>query len=162
MLHQAYPSLLSPHKRPSPQPLPAILLPQPAPVRYLMDPLAFFAALIGAPLLVAVLGFWVLLIPVFAVVMGGLPYLIIGTPLLLYYIPRHGAVPHDIALLAIKVTATGAFITGSLAYAMDPTLPIQGTLFLATMAIIFAGIWANVFGWLYGKFQRDFYKYARP
>ena len=50
--------------------------------RYLIDPTAFFAALILAPLLVALLGFWIVLIPVVAVILGGLPYLLVGGPLL--------------------------------------------------------------------------------
>ena len=41
---------------------------------------AYGLALIGAPVAVAILGFWFLLIPVFAVYFGGIPYLVLAGP----------------------------------------------------------------------------------
>lgn len=143
---------------------PILRLPNPAPTRYLLDPFAFFAALIGAPLLVALLGFWMLFIPVIAVYAGGLPYLIIGTPLLLYYIPRHGAAPQDIALLALKTAALGVLLAAMIAVLTDPKMIHDASgflVFLAAMSLLFALLWGHVFGWLYGKLERGFYKTAR-
>ncbi|MEP4196868.1 MAG: hypothetical protein ABJL99_14670 [Aliishimia sp.] len=141
-------------------PFPKLRMPTPAPVKYLLDPFAFFAALICAPLLVALLGFWLLLIPVFAIFFGGIPYLMIGTPVLLYYIPRHGAHAQKIGFLALKITTLGCAI-----FALITQLPPKGNIasmvFLTLFALLFATLWGHAFGWLYGKFQRDFYKNAR-
>ena len=54
--------------------------------RYLIDPVAFFIALFGAPLLVALLGFWAFFIPIFALVFGGPIYLLLATPALLIHL----------------------------------------------------------------------------
>ena len=42
--------------------------------------LAYILALLGAPLAVAALGFWALMIPVFAIWFGGVPYLLLAGP----------------------------------------------------------------------------------
>ena len=58
--------------------------------RNLIGPVAFFVALIGGPLLVTAATLW-LVIPVFALMLGGPLYLAIGTPLLLWHLGRHEA-----------------------------------------------------------------------
>jgi len=62
---------------------------QPRPVRYAIDPTAFVAAVIGAPLLVTAATFWALGIPVFALLFGGPVYVALSIPVLLWDIPRH-------------------------------------------------------------------------
>ena len=51
-----------------------------------LAPIAFVFALILAPIVVAVLFFWLFLIPVFAVYFGAIPYLLFGTPVLLWMV----------------------------------------------------------------------------
>ena len=53
-----------------------------------LDPVAFALALVLAPLLVALMFFWLLLIPVLAVIFGAVPYLVFGTPALLWMVTR--------------------------------------------------------------------------
>lgn len=54
-----------------------------------LDPVAFALALVLAPLVVALVFFWLLLIPVLAVIFGAVPYLVFGTPALMWMVTRH-------------------------------------------------------------------------
>ncbi|MEM8578201.1 MAG: hypothetical protein AAGF60_10145 [Pseudomonadota bacterium] len=86
-----------------------IWMPAPRPARYLVDPVAFFIALIGAPLLVTLASFWLFLIPVFALVLGGPIYLILGTPLLLFHLRRDEGKSDSIVALAMMTVLAGAW-----------------------------------------------------
>ncbi len=127
--------------------------------RYLVDPVAFFAALVLAPLLVALLGFW-LLIPVFAVVLGGLPYLLAGGPLLangLRYNEPSFYVFAGIGLLANLATPFLVFLF----YMVNN--PLEAALSVAVMyfafGLIFAPLWCGIFAVLYRKFRRELYSH---
>ncbi len=128
--------------------------------RHLIDPVAFIAALVLAPLLVAALGFW-LVIPVFAVLMGGLPYLLAGGPLLacgLRYNEPSFYVFAGIGLLANTATPFLVFL-----FYIAKETP-EAALSLAAMSfgfgLIFAPLWCGVFAVLYRRLRRELY--SRP
>ena len=127
--------------------------------RYPVDPVAFFAALVLAPLLVALLGFW-LLIPVFAVVLGGLPYLLAGGPLLAnglrYNEPSFYAFA-GIGLLANMATPFLVFLF----YMVNsqPVDALNAAVIYFAFGLIFAPLWSGVFAVLYRKFRRQFYSH---
>ena len=129
--------------------------------RYLIDPVAFFAALVLAPLLIALLGFWLILIPVFAVVMGGLPYLLAGGPLLAnglrYNEPSFYAFA-GIGLLANMATPVLVFLfyIGN----SQPEAALNAAIIYFGFGLIFAPLWCGVFAILYRKFRRELY--SRP
>ena len=134
----------------------------PYPTRYIIDPVAFFLALVGGPLLFTFLSFWFLFIPVFALVLGAPAYLIIGTPLLLWHLRHHHGDPDDLAWLAFKAIALGLFGVMALA-----ALTQNGDLFGAGMvfggfAAIFGPAWAYFFGRVYARLRRDFFAKPRP
>ena len=124
---------------------------------YIIDPVAFFVALIGGPLLVTLLTFWVVFIPVFALAFGGPFYLLIGTPLLLWHLSRTSGKTDDIVALAFLANMA-IFAFGALAAVVSNDEGIlTGTMFIAGFGVIFAPAWAWGFGYLYNRLRRDFY-----
>ncbi|MEO0938984.1 MAG: hypothetical protein AAFY38_12595 [Pseudomonadota bacterium] len=123
--------------------------------RYVIDPVAFFVALIGAPLLITALTFWMLLIPVAALVMGGPLYLILGTPLLLWFLRRNVGKGEDIALLALgSVIAACAALFG-LGVLMDEADYKAIALIYGGFGILFGPAWAATFAFLYNRLRND-------
>lgn len=119
----------------------------------LLDPIAFVLALICAPVLVAVVGFAIFFIPVFALVFGGPVYLIVGTPILLWMVTRF---PPDAKVFACAgFLANCALIVGlgtwhALAGVEDPNELIG----MALCGLIFAPLWGAVFARLYRHWYR--------
>ena len=125
--------------------------------RHIIDPVAFFGALILAPILVTALTFWALYIPVAALIFGGPFYLVLGTPVLLWHLSRNAPNATDIAGLAmatvaIAIACLAAFLM--LSGQRDAT-PI--VLYAAIPSLIFAPVWGGTFGWLYIRMRRDFF-----
>ncbi len=130
--------------------------------RYPVDMVAFVVALIGAPLVVAVLGFWAALVPVFAVPFGAIPYLLFGAPLFFLNLQRHGANSGN--LISIGLYANGlipiALIPIALLNTMDLETYLNLNYFLVGFGALFGPLWAWVFGSIYRYLQNDFY--AQP
>ena len=134
--------------------------PPPYPPRYIIDPVAFFAALILGPLMFTGLSFWIFFIPIAALIFGGPVYLLIGTPLLLWYLRRHDGDPVDLSYLAFKVVAF-AMMLGFVLATMTANNDVQGlTLFFTGFGIFFGPAWAYSFGKVYQRLRRDFF--AKP
>jgi ABC-type transport system involved in multi-copper enzyme maturation permease subunit len=132
----------------------------PYPPRYIIDPVAFFIALIGGPLLVTALSFWMLFIPVFALAFGGPVYLIVGTPVLLWYLRNHDGTPSDLGILGIQAMGVlGLLLPLIAAFADDEDFLATGLIFVG-FGMIFAAAWAYCFGWIYQQLRRDFF--AKP
>ena len=131
-------------------------------VRYLVDPTAFVLALVGGPVIFTLLTFWLLLVPVFALVIGGLPYLAIGTPLLLVHLRYHPARVGGIVKLAVLGLLGGVLVFLALVLLRSDD---TWTGFLAAGAMFavclpFAAGWAAAFALLYRAMARDFF--TRP
>ena len=126
--------------------------------RYAIDPVAFFLALVLAPLYVTALSFWMFLVPVGALIFGGPVYLVLGTPVLLWHLAHHPAQPDRIAGLAMATVAIAA-IPALAALALLQGWPRNpgSLLLIGAFALVFAGLWGAAFGWLYPKFRKDFY-----
>lgn len=119
-----------------------------------LDPVAFVAALILAPLLFTVLTFWVVLIPVGALIVGGLPYLILGAPILLAML-FFGPCTADRMTRAAIITIAIPFAPSLLANLFlggEGALAIFG---LGLACMIFAAGWAATFASLYNRFYRN-------
>lgn len=127
----------------------------------LVDPVAFFLALILAPLLVGILGAPLLLIPSFAVLFGGLPYIVIGGPIL-WCALRRGEDDLDrffglgfktiVILTVLIVPASIAWIFHTEGNA-QATGVIWGHLIFAVLSAVFAGVWSMVFASLYRRLR---------
>lgn len=131
---------------------------KPAFERHLVDPVAFFVALVSAPLVVAGATFWVVGIPVIAVVMGGPLYLVTATPLMLWWLGRNAPETGEIAMLgfAANLVACGAIYLFELVTA--PRTPGSLAMMYLIFGSIFAPVWAGVFAHLYKRMRRPFFK----
>ena len=130
------------------------------PARCLVDPVAFTAALVLSPLTVALLGFWLLLIPVVAVPLGLPTYLLFGAPILAATVTRPEVSKRTIAksgfvahLVSLPFVALAMGLAGG---SIEDVLP-----WFAVLGGIFAPLWAWVFALYYRRFARTFYSTPR-
>jgi hypothetical protein len=117
-------------------------------------PKAFVLALICAPILVGILGAWMLLIPTVAVLLGGPYYLLFGTPVLLWMVTRY---PPDARIYACSGFLVQSALTVIFAVPATLTTPqheLQLQLIAALFGLVFAPIWAGVFAKLYRRWHR--------
>lgn len=140
----------------------ALLLPPrvPYPTRYIIDPVAFFFALIFGPILFTAMSFWALFIPVFALVLGGPAYLLVGTPLLLWYLRRHDGDPNALAALAFRVLVAALILVALISALTGSGALLGSSLWYIGFGMIFGPAWAYFFGFLYQKYRRAFF--AKP
>lgn len=120
--------------------------PAPPPI----EPVAFVLALILAPVLFTLCSFWLMFIPVVALVFGGPVYLVVGTPVLLALALWSPLTPRTCAKAAFGSVAvlTLVALAGNLAmqHQADDT---GGILIFAAFAALFATVWGATFGNLY-------------
>ncbi len=130
--------------------------------RYAIDPLAFFFALVSAPIVVALLFFWVVAIPIFALAIGGLPYLIFGTPVLLIYLHyRHGS-PEGAAMCATLTVVAGIILAFAATAIYDERHRLEGIAVFGGFALIHAAAWGFAFGKLYNRWRSDVSRRSLP
>jgi len=125
----------------------------PASNRYIIDPVAFFLALICAPLMVALLGFWVIGIPVFALYFGGPAYLALGTPILLIYLRRAVGTPKGAAALAFCTVAVGLAALLIALSATSARSNIEIVAILGGFGLVIGPLWGLTFGYLYDRWR---------
>ena len=123
--------------------------------RHSIDPVAFFIALIGAPLLATLMWFWVLLIPVAALLIGGPIYLALGTPLLMIYLQRHPCTVGGIVFLAVCGVLALLPLGWLVALSTGQSEALYIALFFCGFGLIFGPLWATHFAFLYRKMARD-------
>ncbi|WP_435259956.1 hypothetical protein ACSBLW_09455 [Thioclava sp. FR2] len=125
-------------------------------VRYhLLDPVAFSLALVLAPLLVAVVFFWVILIPVFAVPFGMPVYLIFGTPMLLILVTRIPVTPWHFGLCGFALELALVLFHAATEHLIDYDYDL-GVLLLWGLPI--APLWTATFARLYRYFYNSIYR----
>lgn len=128
--------------------------------RYVIDPVAFFVALFGAPLWVALLGFWTFGIPVFAVAFGGPIYLVVGLPVLLIHLRRNPGNTDDIIELAFFTVLVLALAEGGLFALLQGRDALELVAFFGGFGLIFGPMWAWAFGWIYNTLRNDLSRVA--
>ena len=112
---------------------------------------AFFFALIIAPISVAVLGCWILLMPVIALIIGGLPYLFIGGPVMAVFLRYRKPSIGAFALLGVITnfaTHVLARVLIGAGYMTEYSLRVD---FVFMWGMVFAPIWAGTFAYIYCK-----------
>ncbi len=128
--------------------------------RHMIDPISFFLALGLAPIIVTGATFWILFIPVFAVVavvFGGPFYVALATPVLLWWLGRHPPDTVEIAALgfvANLVVSAGVYLFALLIGECDPSS--LGMLYLL-FGSVFAPLWSAAFAMLYRRMRRPFF-----
>lgn len=133
--------------------------------RYIIDPVAFFGALVGGPILFTAATFWILYIPVFALAVGGIPYLLVGAPVLLIHLRYRPAQVGGIAWLAF-LSFAAAWVAVTLVLLLANPDELGGTFAFSVIVLafgtFFSTCWGASFGWLYTALARDFYTAATP
>ena len=125
----------------------------PGPVRYTVNPTAFFAALLLAPIVVTLLTFWTV-IGLFALFLGAAPYLVIGTPVLIWAVGRIKPQFDDYALLALLVNIGAGLLCLALlapVHGFASAFSLVG--FFFGFGLIFAPLYGGTFGALYPRFH---------
>lgn len=112
-----------------------------------IDPVAFAAAAILAPVAFAVCFFWVFLIPVVGVVLGAPLYFCAALPIFALALARHDTAPSELAVLGVAINLASLPV---IALVLPNMLTIYGIL-----GTIHAPIWAYLFGRFYRAFRRD-------
>lgn len=121
-------------------------------------PLTF--AFLMSPIVVAVAGFWIILIPVFAVPFGYIPYLILGVPLILLFAGRIKTRFVSYAILgfcgfAAAITIWFLGYAGSLILDDRPLQRLPEMMHLMLIfGAFFAPIWAGMIPVLYHHFRK--------
>ncbi|MEJ8562845.1 hypothetical protein QTO30_17595 [Yoonia sp. GPGPB17] len=121
--------------------------------RYSVNPTAFVFALICAPLVVTLFSFWTI-IGLFALPFGIIPYLVIGTPMLLWAVGRIKPGFKPYALLGLAGNVILAVIVGIMALADgNAGQANEAIVFFAGFGLIFAPLYGGAFGSLYALFH---------
>ncbi|MFV2053836.1 hypothetical protein [Aliiroseovarius sp. YM-037] len=123
-----------------------------SPPKFLIDPVAFFAALVLAPLIVGVIASPIFLISVFAIPFGGLQFLLIGGPILFLTLTHAEPRAGRLALLAFVVNLLVSWPVSVLFTTAGDAVPI-----FAIFGSIFAPLWAVAFALLYRRFRREIF-----
>ena len=108
----------------------------------------FILAMIGGPLIVTIVTFWAI-IPAYALVLGGIPYLVIGTPIALW-MALSGPVTVERSIVWAGATILAITLPIALFAAFAGSADgVGGVLIIGLVCAIFAMAWAATTGWLY-------------
>ncbi len=119
------------------------------------DIIAFAFALVLAPVAVTAVSFF-LLIPIFALVLGGPVYLMVGTPVLLWMVGRYppNAKVYATAGLAANIALCLFVVIADKLIPAAREAGIGNLLGSAAFGLFFGPIWAGAFASLYRRFNR--------
>jgi hypothetical protein len=119
-----------------------------------LNPVAFGIAMIGGPLLLTLCTFWMAFIPVYAVVFGGIPYLVIGTPMALW-MALTGPVTVPRAAGWAVATIVALTVLGAIgALAINAKEDAVAMLIFGAICMPFGAGWAAISGWIYADMTK--------
>ncbi|WP_157033310.1 hypothetical protein [Loktanella sp. S4079] len=119
--------------------------------RYSVNPMAFVAALILAPCIVTLLTCWTL-IGLFAPIFGVIPYLVIGTPILLWAVGHIRPAFWPYAALGFAANLF-CLIAAKICAALNVSADADDFIFIFAFGLVFGALYAGAFGSLYAKFH---------
>jgi hypothetical protein len=132
------------------------LVPRQSGAPFAVPPVAFICALFGAPLVIAFFGFWIFLIPVFALYFGGPLYLVCAGPACYWYLKRRVPKTLEITLLAIVVNTIVTLVLLCLNALMASFFRLDDLLVLyGGFGSVMSAIWGATFCKLYVWFKAD-------
>ena len=120
-----------------------------------VDARAFIGALVLAPIMVGVLGFWVLTIPLFAIVYGAPFYLCAATPVYLWALSYLKPTVVNFALIGLALNLAGCLVFlvfGDDLFGGNGPMGLGVTYF--GLGAVFAPLWSAAFIKLYNRFKR--------
>lgn len=120
-----------------------------------LEPVAFVLALILAPILFTLCSFWLMFIPVVALVFGGPAYLVVGTPVLLAVALWAPLRPEICAKAAFGSIAVLTLVAFAASLVLQTQADEAGAILMfAAFAALFATVWGATFGTLYVWFTQ--------
>ena len=140
----------------------SVLVPNAKPPQRIIDPVAFFVALIGAPIVFALFTFWAYFIPVAAIVFGGPVYLVVGTPLLLWMLSKGDPNYGKVILWSLTGLLAALAALPLISLVIVKLHLAEAIYFFGGFGLFFAPAWAATFLALYRLLRREFYASARP
>ncbi|MEL6960152.1 MAG: hypothetical protein AAGL89_14495 [Pseudomonadota bacterium] len=128
--------------------------------RYAIDPTAFAVAVVGAPLLVTAMTFWIAFVPVIALVLGGPVYLAFAVPVLMWDMQRRE--PNAWRYVCLGFFASAAFAAFlALVHALTHQQQYETYAYIyGVFGAAFGPLWAAPVASLYRKLRRA--DFARP
>jgi hypothetical protein len=112
-------------------------------------PVPFLIAFFSAPLIVTALTFWIGLIPYFALLIGGPLYVVIGLPVLIWYLRGHPPNYMPIILLALISLLATVPLGLALALWFDRWKDLEMLEMIFSYGPVFAVAWSAGFTFLY-------------
>jgi len=126
----------------------------------LIDPVAFTAAFVLAPIAFAAGFFWIFLIPVVGIFLGAPAYILVGLPVL-WVALRRGPITSAqamglgvIAFLIFIILASAAWL---LFTDLGPDRLGETAVWYVPLGLLHAPIWCAIFAGLYARWEREFY-----
>ncbi|WP_133169790.1 hypothetical protein [Yoonia maritima] len=120
-------------------------------IRYSVNPTAFVAALILAPVSVTLLTCWTI-IGLFALPFGAIPYLLLGTPVLLWAVTKIEPAFWSYAILGFAVNLV-CCLACAVADALNLSADADDLAIIFGFGLIFGPLYAGAFGMLYANFH---------
>ena len=120
-----------------------------------VDVLDLCLALVGGPVLVTAAFFWVYFIPVVALFLGGPVWLLVGSPVLFWYLRRFPPGVVGIAILALVTVLALAALLALASLALGNQELMSWAIVYATFGAVFALAWGLAAGGLYVWLSRD-------
>lgn len=127
----------------------------------LVDPVAFFVALVAGPLAVTAATFW-LVVPVFALGLGAPFYVLLGAPLMAWHMRYHRPNPRRFAMLGLLANLGTPVLLMAYAALIDDIYLKDMWLFFFGFGMIFAPAWCSTFAVIYRRLERPFYAQPIP
>ncbi|WP_106746347.1 hypothetical protein [Yoonia maritima] len=118
-------------------------------IRYSVNPTAFVAALILAPISVTLLTCWTI-IGLFALPFGAIPYLLLGTPVLLWAVTRIEPELWSYATLGFAVNLV-CLLASLAAHALSLSSQSEQLVFIFAYGLLFGALYAGAFGVIYAN-----------
>ncbi len=103
--------------------------------------------------MVAAAGFWILLIPLFAVYFGGIPYLILAGPGFWLVLRRYPPNPLIFAGIGFALNLLSPVIYAIILVVIDMPFDFEAIRIFWFYGAVFASIWGAVFALLYRLFR---------
>ncbi len=117
----------------------------------------FVCALILAPIITGVALFF-LVVPLFAIPVGAIPYLLFGTPaywLTLRGLKNAGECTGPLVKAGLVANVGSVAFFGLFIGLQSNFQAFQGLAVMVVLGFVFAALWSMVFGWIYGTFAKN-------
>ena len=122
---------------------------------YRIDALPFLAGFVGGPLLFTLCTFWIAYIPVYALMLGGPVYAIVGLPVALIHLRHNPGTTSAMMNLAIKSLLIISAPLALISLAAGGLTGLGALVMILAVSILFALGWAGCAAAIYNRLRSD-------